>query len=638
MKRGFSCCEPNDYELQLSQTDNPPSAPAAAARHPVKGKTIQDRIYGSINIDGLLVAVMDTPEFQRLDTIKQLGGCSYVYPSAVHTRKEHSIGVSHLAGEMLKCLRQRDVQEDGGSLGISNDDITCVELAGLVHDLGHGPFSHMFEDFMTLRGQEVDGVSVKWKHEHMSGRMLDAIILNHDIPLELYFENGELWREHLEFVKRLIGGLDETDQWPDGIGRGEEKRFLFDIVSNKRNGIDVDKLDYIMRDDRSCNTKQASFEVSRLIEAAKVLPTRGQQQICFEMKVGLDINRIYWARSSLHQTVYQHHTANAAELMITDLLLEADRAGFEFRGENGEPTGLWQAAFSPGSFAQLNDSVLDAIRMSVQPGLDTARELLRRLKAREFYRQIGPAVTLPTLPRCSKCKNETKIADKFCNECGKSTSKRQGKNVNNVLVPFLAIESAEAIKDELIEIAQAIKDDLINDEQIKATSLEQMKVELAQRLRQELAVHLVDIQHGRKCEREDAFGRVWRDWDPYWGVGFFNPKDPQPMVKSLSMKRVANLFVPSIVHQRTLYCYLRTDEDALAFVATEALKRFCDDNGLGENLGHANARTPNSSAATPLSQPRARIDENGNEPRKAPRSLMSSIQEALHESNHVSPQ
>ena len=87
--------------------------------------------------------VLDTPQYQRLAEIKQLGGSSYVYPSANHTRKEHSIGVAHLAGVAATHLRTSQPE-----LRIDDEDILCVKLAGLLHDVGHGPFSHMFENFM----------------------------------------------------------------------------------------------------------------------------------------------------------------------------------------------------------------------------------------------------------------------------------------------------------------------------------------------------------------------------------------------------------------------------------------------------------------------------------------------------------
>ena len=116
-------------------------------------------MHGPIVVPGLLVAFIDTPEFQRLDRIAQLGGCRFVYPSATHSRKEHSIGVAHLAGKLVRHLR--DVQRPCHR----GRRARCVELAGLIHDIGHGPFSHMFEHVLehVLPAEKVV------KHEVMSG-------------------------------------------------------------------------------------------------------------------------------------------------------------------------------------------------------------------------------------------------------------------------------------------------------------------------------------------------------------------------------------------------------------------------------------------------------------------------------------
>ena len=230
----------DDDDMHLSQLDNHPTTPIITERdagqtRKRQSKSISDRVHGQIELNGLLVAVMDTPEFQRLDKIKQLGGCAYVYPSATHTRKEHSIGVAHLAGVMVRHLRS--AQPD---LEISPNDVLCVELAGLVHDLGHGPFSHMFETFMKKIGKEA------WEHEQMSGKLFRLLV--ESIRVEDYFEPSvetcsahlpleEQCAEHLEFVIALIHGLKDSAEWPDDIGRPPEKRFLFDIVANSRNGV-----------------------------------------------------------------------------------------------------------------------------------------------------------------------------------------------------------------------------------------------------------------------------------------------------------------------------------------------------------------------------------------------------------------
>ena len=150
MKRPHS--ETSDADESEPATQPVPAPAAAESSHGSSRelKEILDRLYGPIYLESLLVRVLDTPQYQRLAEIKQLGGSSYVYPSANHTRKEHSIGVAHLAGVAATHLRTSQPE-----LRIDDEDILCVKLAGLVHDIGHGPFSHMFEEFIHKHGREL---------------------------------------------------------------------------------------------------------------------------------------------------------------------------------------------------------------------------------------------------------------------------------------------------------------------------------------------------------------------------------------------------------------------------------------------------------------------------------------------------
>ncbi|XP_049326797.1 deoxynucleoside triphosphate triphosphohydrolase SAMHD1-like [Astyanax mexicanus] len=169
-------------------------------------KVFYDPVHGHIALDPLLVSIIDTPQFQRLRNIKQLGGGYFVFPGASHNRFEHSIGVAHLAGKLVQSLRTDN------ELNITDTDELCVKIAGLCHDLGHGPFSHVFEGFMK---EENPGSN--WKCENK------ALKIN------------------------LNKSIDCITQW-SYTGRPQEKSYLYQIVNNQTTGIDVDKMDYFSRD------------------------------------------------------------------------------------------------------------------------------------------------------------------------------------------------------------------------------------------------------------------------------------------------------------------------------------------------------------------------------------------------------
>lgn len=138
-------------------------------------KVLADPVHRTIKVPDVVRQLLDTQQLQRLRDLKQLGTCYYVFPGASHNRFEHSLGVSHLAGESLEYL-DRSRAPGGAGAGapqpVTLDIQACVRIAGLVHDLGHGPFSHVFD------GQFIPTVlpSSTWCHEDMSERMLDYLL------------------------------------------------------------------------------------------------------------------------------------------------------------------------------------------------------------------------------------------------------------------------------------------------------------------------------------------------------------------------------------------------------------------------------------------------------------------------------
>jgi HD superfamily phosphohydrolase len=142
----------------------------------MSSKIFNDPIHGHIELSPLSIKIIDTPQFQRLRDISQLGGVYYVFPGAASKRFEHSLGVAYLAKQFITSIHHRQPELD-----ISPVDILCVEIAALCHDLGHGPFSHLF-DAKFLKKFEVSGDhDFEFAHEHASIGILDVLIEENDL-------------------------------------------------------------------------------------------------------------------------------------------------------------------------------------------------------------------------------------------------------------------------------------------------------------------------------------------------------------------------------------------------------------------------------------------------------------------------
>ena len=294
----------------------------------VSSKLLKDPIYGEIIIPDYCLKIIDTPQFQRLRDLKQLGVTNLVFPTATHTRFiftfssptkkliisllyfrfEHSLGVCHLAGKMVEQL-----QANQPSLDINQRDLKLVRIAGLCHDLGHGPFSHAFE----LWARKKDPL---WSHEKMSLKLFEHLLDDNKIDME---------KKDVEFVKALISGKPKAFVTANfffspsiyfNLEKRDEKAFLFDIVANSRNSIDVDKFDYLCRDGFSVGLMNQMCEPSRLILTARVI----DNQICFHSKDAFTVYSILQTRYTMFKQVYCHRVSKAVECMLVDILDLAD--------------------------------------------------------------------------------------------------------------------------------------------------------------------------------------------------------------------------------------------------------------------------------------------------------------------------
>ena len=267
-----------------------PAEEALGSSHP--GKIVNDPVHGHMYFPGVVVKAIDTPQVQRLRELKQLGTAYYVFPGASHNRFEHSLGTCHLATNVYEALRRSSGKEVRANL--DRTDKISIQLAALCHDLGHGPFSHVFDnEFLPRRIPNWDPKNPPWNHEDMSAKMFDWIVDSNYIEVD-------------EDVKKRVCALITSDD----SGAEPGKKFLWDIVANKRNSVDVDKFEYIMRDAHNAGVK-GSVDISRLVSFMKVI----DDKICFKASEVFNVYELFHTRASLHQKVYTHKKAKAIEYM-----------------------------------------------------------------------------------------------------------------------------------------------------------------------------------------------------------------------------------------------------------------------------------------------------------------------------------
>ncbi|KAL7859562.1 hypothetical protein SRHO_G00147090 [Serrasalmus rhombeus] len=342
-------------------------------------KVFNDPIHGHIELHPLLVRIIDTPQFQRLRHIKQLGGTYLVFPGASHNRFEHSIGVGHLAGCLVRALNERQPE-----LGINKQDILCVEIAGLCHDLGHGPFSHLFDGMFIPEVRP----GMKWKHENASVLMFDHMVKVNNLKPEM--EKYNLTSNDLIFIKEQIEGpQDDTASGSKGLykGRSEEKSFLYEIVSNKKNGIDVDKWDYLARDCYHLGM-QSIFDHCRFLKFAQVCEVDGRKHICSRDKEVGNLYDMFYMRHCLHRKAYQHKVANIIEFMITEALVKAD-PHIEIEGSEGKMFKMSEAIEDMEAYTKLTDHIFEQILYSSNPNLIEAKKILQKIICRQLYKCVG---------------------------------------------------------------------------------------------------------------------------------------------------------------------------------------------------------------------------------------------------------
>ncbi|MEE3201059.1 MAG: HD domain-containing protein [Candidatus Thermoplasmatota archaeon] len=316
-------------------------------------KVINDTIHGQISLDGVTADLLSTPEMNKLSHIKQLGLAHLVFPGAHHTRFEHSLGVSHVGGMMADAM------------GLEEFEKTLVQVAGMLHDVGHGPYSHTLEHILHERG----GL------DHMS--ITEGIILGeYDVLRE-----GE--ETSINNRKRIPEILESYDIEPEDVAalirgpdaRGTERTLLSwtdgkeDLVAEDRTlghlvhgPVDCDQIDYLLRDSHFTGVKHGIVDHHRLISCLR----RHGGDIAVEEGGLTSLEGMLMARGLMYSAVYFHRVTRVTEVMLSRAVeRSADYLPDPKEMQRSVDAEMWQALYEAG---------------------DYSRDMMRRLKYRQMLK------------------------------------------------------------------------------------------------------------------------------------------------------------------------------------------------------------------------------------------------------------
>ena len=244
---------------------------------------IKDPVHGYVYITEAEKEIIDSYTMQRLRRLRQLAGSEYVYPGANHTRFEHCVGVMYLAGKV--------VENPNISRIVSDEEMDMVRVAGLLHDVGHGPFSHVFEQLLI---RDLDKT-----HEDLTSWIIEKGELSDKIA-EMGFKPEEVG-------KLAVGKLHKPG-----------KAFLDQIISS---AVDVDKQDFIVRDTFHTGAEYGFIDVFRLIHALDVLG----EDLAVEFGALSALEAFMIARIESFKSIYFHRVGRAAQIMLAMAMEKADK-------------------------------------------------------------------------------------------------------------------------------------------------------------------------------------------------------------------------------------------------------------------------------------------------------------------------
>lgn len=327
---------------------------------------IVDPIHDFIRVYDHELNIIDTPIFQRLRRIRQLSGAHLTYPAAQHTRFEHSLGVMHIASQAGQALYEKGI--------LKSDDIEILRLAGLLHDIGHGPFSHLFEEVIQQK---------KFSHEDFG----KEIILKSEIGDSLS-KSG--------YDKKLV----------TKVAFGDSKlQYMNEIISG---ALSADMMDYLLRDGYFTGAEHAQIDHKRITQSLDV----HKKKLALEKSALYSFESMMHSRYQMFKAVYFHKTVRAAEVMLLEALrLSSDEFGF--------------TSFNINEYVKLTDEyVLSTLISSKSSKLKRARQFAEDYQNRKLLKCVFERILT----------SRTNLGKAKTNELRSSISKRSKIDESEIFV------------------------------------------------------------------------------------------------------------------------------------------------------------------------------------------------------------
>jgi HD superfamily phosphohydrolase len=333
---------------------------------PGEFEVVRDPLWSTVRLDPTALRVIDTPQFQRLRHIRQLGLAYLVYPGATHTRFDHALGVYHLARWALGLLQERGELER-----VDPADCRLVPYAALLHDIGHYPFSHALE--------ELGSGHVPGHHEELTARFLAAPAL----------------------AAALEEVAPDAPARIDALIRARSPSPLQGLVSGS---LDLDKIEYLRRDALFCGVPYGQVDVDRLLHALTLLPDpdTGRVEVGIHEKGLSALESLLFSKYQMFRNVYWHHAVRSATALYKRLVQEAVEGGLigpdELVGLTDERLLVLLEMRSEGredaSARRVAERWLPAVRERRLPkrAMEVPGEALRGLAAEEWLPEAGEGV------------------------------------------------------------------------------------------------------------------------------------------------------------------------------------------------------------------------------------------------------